>query len=393
MLRIQRIILLCLLLCLVSCGKKYRLHEEDISETSIWPYSRGEASALGSAENARFAGRLGFVWESGMNGKPAGPPALYHNTIVCPENRKRICFWNRETGQNLGRVKIKGIPYSGVVISGQTAFVAAGPKRNELLAYDLVGRNTLWELPLRDANAGPILINSRLLVSTRGGTLMAVSPDDGSRDWTFRTDDRFTASASVGDGRIFQPADNGRLYAVSVDDGRELYRIDLEGPIVGVPAVTNRVYTADVTGSVYALEPATGEIVWEQHVGHPVWTSPAVAHGRLFVGHSDGGVVALDALTGEQLWTFDAVEVVRASPLAVGQYVVVATMGGHVYVIGADSGEVVDSTEVKGGVLYPPITDGTRVYVTTQAGKIVCFGENDEQVSTADQGINAQHEP
>jgi outer membrane protein assembly factor BamB len=388
------ILLLCLAaVALSSCGKKYRLQREDISSEGNWPYSRGDLAARGALEQADFDGRLNVIWTTSTRGKPAGPLALYNNTLVFSETRKRINFFDVSTGEYRGRVKTRGVAQSGVVIQDSLAFWAVSPRRNRLYGYDLVRRKTLWDRPLRDVMPGPIIVGNRLLVSSGAGSLEAYSPQDGSDSWRFEADHRLTASASFAGDKLFQPADQGILYALAADDGQELFRVELKGPIVSVVAIDDFVFVADVLGRVYALEPDDGTVVWEMQLDGPVWTSPAVADGRVFVGHSGGEVVALDAATGTELWRYRTVDVVKASPVVVGRFLVVGTLRGRLLVLRTDDGSLVDEAKLEGSIRYSPVTDGKRLIVVTQTGKIVCYGESNEQPSLADQGVNSQHEP
>lgn len=389
---------LALILCLAalvlsSCGRKYKLHRDEISSEGIWPYIHGGLAARGAVGSREFNGQLNVIWEASTRGKPAGPLALYNNTLLFPETRKRIDFYDFYTGRFRGRVKTKGVAQSGVVVQDSLAFFAVSPRRNRLYGLNLLRRKTLWDRPLREAQAGPIIVDNRLLVSSGAGVLNAYSPDDGSQSWQFEADSKLSASASYADNRLFQPADKGVLYALSAETGHELYRVELKGPIVSVVAVDEFVYVADVLGNVYALEPSDGSIVWQRKLSGPIWTSPAVADGRVFIGHSGGEVIALDAAKGTELWRYRAVDVIKASPVVLGRFLVVATLRGRVLVLRVEDGTLVSEAEVDGPIEYSPVTDGKRLIVVTQTGKLVCYGEDNEQPSLADQRVNSQHEP
>ena len=377
----------------VSCGRRYHLSRDEISGDTIWPFARGDLSARGVLEQGGFCGRLDILWEAKSRGRPTGPLTIYNNTLICPETKKKIRFYDVNTGKVLGRIKTKGVPQSSVAVADSVAFFALAPRRNSLLAFDLLRYKSLWTHRVKDATAGPIIVNDRLLVGSREGTLAAYALADGHHVWKFESELRLTASASYSDGRVFQPADRGTLYVLSAGDGRELYRVSLKGPVVSEVAIAEYAYVTDMLGHVYALKPEDGTVVWEKQLDGPIWTSPAVAHRHVYVGHSGGEVVALDAADGEELWSYRTVEVVRASPVVIGDYVVVGTMAGRVFVLRADDGTLVESKKLVGAVAFPPVTDGERLFVATQAGRVVCFGENNEYLSHADQGVDPQHEP
>jgi alcohol dehydrogenase (cytochrome c) len=81
-----------------------------------------------------------------------------------------------------------------------------------------------------------------------------------------------------------------------------------------------------------ALEPATGDLVWEYPMPGPaqMWAGTvSTAGGLIFSGDDDGNLVAFDAKTGKDLWHFSMGETLYASPMtyevAGKQYVAIAT--------------------------------------------------------------------
>ncbi|MBI1310402.1 PQQ-binding-like beta-propeller repeat protein [bacterium] len=70
----------------------------------------------------------------------------------------------------------------------------------------------------------------------------------------------------------------------------------------GPVSVGGLTFVADRTGKVSAFD-ATGTLIWTAFTAGPVYYSPAVADGRLFVGSADGRVYAFEAKTGRSLWT------------------------------------------------------------------------------------------
>src|SRR5205823_6225337 len=69
------------------------------------------------------------------------------------------------------------------------------------------------------------------------------------------------------------------------------------------------VYVGSDDRKVYALDPATGAIVWATPLQGPVKASPAVVRGVVYVASNGdatgvpGAVYALDGATGAILWT------------------------------------------------------------------------------------------
>jgi len=100
------------------------------------------------------------------------------------------------------------------------------------------------------------------------------------------------------------------LVAVDLADRSELWRTTLEDTSrSGIAIEGQRAYVADDEGGVYAIEIASGAVVWTAEAIGRVDSPPAVADGNVYVAARDvdgqqAQVLALDAETGERRWVF-----------------------------------------------------------------------------------------
>ncbi len=70
-------------------------------------------------------------------------------------------------------------------------------------------------------------------------------------------------------------------------------------------------------GAVRALDPLTGDKVWEHKLFRPAWAGLlSTGGGLVFAGAQDGWFKALDAKTGEELWRIQLGGVIQAGPMA-----------------------------------------------------------------------------
>jgi len=363
-----------------SCSHKYRLTDEQASRPSSWPFHRRNLESQGSISQGVFNGKLDIIWEHKRGEKPAGPLSVHHGSLVYPGTKNKIRFYDGLTGKEQGFIKSHGTAQTGVAVRDSLAFFATSPRKSWLRCVSLRSGKQLWKQYIKDAAAGSIIVDNKLLISSTEGKLMAYHPEDGTLIWTFEAEGGFVAPPSFANGRVFQPCDNGTLYVISPTDGSELYRIEVDGPLVSAVAISTMVFATDMYGYVYGIEPEDGRIVWKSELDGPVWTTPAIANGRLFVGHSGGELAALDADDGKIQWSFDANEVIKASATLVGSYVLVGTMGGKLFSLDAADGRLIEQRQLNGAVAYSPVSDGDRVYVATELGMIICFGQRDEHI-------------
>ena len=96
------------------------------------------------------------------------------------------------------------------------------------------------------------------------------------------------------------------------------------GGIRGIPNV-------EPSGSIQALDPATGQQRWEFPLHSPPWAGVlSTAGGLLFGGTTEGNVFALDSSTGKPLWDFQAGASVASGPMSYefeGKQYIVITAG------------------------------------------------------------------
>ncbi|MHC4518686.1 MAG: outer membrane protein assembly factor BamB family protein, partial [Planctomycetota bacterium] len=73
-------------------------------------------------------------------------------------------------------------------------------------------------------------------------------------------------------------------------------------------------YGSSADDKVYAIEAATGEVLWSFFTEGPVRLAPTVSQGKVFAGSDDGSLYCLKASNGELLWRFKAHEDDRRLP-------------------------------------------------------------------------------
>lgn len=107
-----------------------------------------------------------------------------------------------------------------------------------------------------------------------------------------------------------------------------------------VPAIENdRIYAADVTGVVMALDRMNGDVIWKKDLDLPVSGAVGVGYGLVMLGTLKGEVIAMDASTGEEKWRVRVTSEVLAPPATNGDVVVVQTQDDRVIALDASTGD------------------------------------------------------
>lgn len=144
------------------------------------------------------------------------------------------------------------------------------------------------------------------------------------------------------------------LYALSADNGSQIWKADLEAAVIGTPAMSEDgvLYMGTFGNRMVAVNSNDGSIVWSTPTKDWVWAGPALFDGKLFFGDLSGNVYAFDQKNGSQLWTAQPDGPVTGTPLIYNDLVYVTTEAGSVFAYNANGEQV--WTQALGGKLYAP---------------------------------------
>lgn len=146
---------------------------------------------------------------------------------------------------------------------------------------------------------------------------LASSVSNLSHDWpSFRHDNRRSGATSQ------------RLPA----ELKVAWQSRLHGPLSAMTAASGKVFVATIDAhTLYALDSATGEVVWSFLTGARIDSPPTIYQGRVYFGCVDGCVYCLRADDGELAWKFLAAANERQL-LSYGQFESVHPVHGSVLI-------------------------------------------------------------
>lgn len=156
------------------------------------------------------------------------------------------------------------------------------------------------------------------------------------------------------------------------DLGSDYWSFETGGPVYSSPTVVDgTLYVGSHDRNLYALNAETGEERWRFRTGpnpnvksafgmkgYGIRSSPQVVGGTVYVGSNDYNVYAVDAETGEEQWRLETDSYVYSSPTVVDDIVYVGSRGGGMYALDAATGESVWEAEVGTSGTAPLVVDG-----------------------------------
>lgn len=245
----------------------------------------------------------------------------------------------------------------------------------------------LWRFRAPGADAGylnpkcnPLLVNDTIYTGSDSGIFWAINAHDGTIKWQFQA--RGTAarkgiwsSPCYHDGKIYFGAYNGNVYALDAATGAVVWEQALcewvgSSPIVipqhNLLCLGLEYERPQNQGSMAGLDLTTGEKRWEhwlrvfQH-GSGVYDD---AHDTIIFGTNDHDCRAVKAATGDVVWTQETRRSIKYPPALVRHkgWVTATSFDGNIYIWQAKTGEKVAQFQTDNICYTTPLIVGNKLF-------------------------------
>jgi outer membrane protein assembly factor BamB len=156
------------------------------------------------------------------------------------------------------------------------------------------------------------------------------------------------------------------------------WKFQTGGPVFSSPSVVGGVlYIGSLDTNLYAIDTASGTEKWHFRTEGPIRSSPAVMDATVYSFSRDGFLYAISASAGTELWrckiaetnqtkSFDDYEYFDSSPAIVDGTIYIGSGDKHLYAIAAATGQPVWNFAVKSKISSPPaVADGVVYFGVT----------------------------
>ena len=216
---------------------------------------------------------------------------------------------------------------------------------NEVVALSAVGGDVLWrhqgsgEQASLLAASSPAVAQGMVVVPSTAGEVTALTEDLGSPVWTesLASSDPTSSMANLNDvagrpviegGVVYAIAHSGRLAAIGLKDGSEVWSQDISG--IQTPWVAgDYVFVLSGRSTLAAVSKRTGGVRWSVSLpAGATYAGPVVAGGRLLVASSAGALLELSPQTGQIMNTLN---------LGSAMYIPPVIANGTAYILADDA--------------------------------------------------------
>lgn len=233
------------------------------------------------------------VWAARAGRRLTGRVVLHDGHIYGAGVDRKVYALDLETGETLWSSRLSGLVAGGVLVAGDTLYVASSRPEGRVYALDRGTGRRIWRAKTGPVAAPLAMVDGTLLVSSQRGQLLGLAPADGSVRWRRRMGMVRVAPVSVGEGAVVLAAVDS-LYRVRASDGSVTHRVRSPGSVVSPWLAHRGLLVAGTTDSqVVAVSPADLAIRWRARVDAPVLGSPAALGDTLYVASRRGTVYSL----------------------------------------------------------------------------------------------------
>jgi outer membrane protein assembly factor BamB len=158
------------------------------------------------------------------------------------------------------------------------------------------------------------------------------------------------------------------------DDNQLLWSYQTNFIISSSPAVSHgRVYVGSWDWNLYCFEMDSGNLLWNFSTTAEITSSPAVANGKVYVGSQDTKLYCLNAINGSFLWSFKTDFIIDTSPTVVDDIVIFGSSDGSLYCLDSTDGSLIWEYQTNSVIVSSPVVVDGKVYVGVTNGDFLCL--------------------
>ncbi len=261
-----------------------------------------------------------------------------------------------------------------------------------------------------EASQPPLVVHGRVYVTSRDGSLQALSWPGGERLWAREDEDVVGASpygrdvvVAAGDrlelwtaegdaswrvdlgasavtaptlhrGLALAPTEDGWLHAVRLATGKHAFKVQV-GPMASPPSAVGGVALVPArAGELHAFDLEKRDVVWTYDLEGEQWSTPVVSQQYVYATSWGQRIHALTLASGDDVWTRPLPAAVTATPAMAAGALYVGTENGDVIALDGRSGRVLHSRRVASGAIQAsPLPLGDAVFVAALDGTVVAL--------------------
>lgn len=372
-----------------------------------WPQSGGYADH--AMHHLKVATELTETWRADIGSGSGGgrrllsSPVAFGGTIFAvdvnfivsayrAQDGHRIWVYDPQIPRNDREAFGGGIAYAKGRIYLTTGFAM-------VLAIDASNGKEVWRSsslgPIRSA---PTVIGGRVYAVTLDNEITAYSAKTGEKLWSHAGISESAgllggASPAVSGNTVVVPYSSGELYALRVENGREIWSDNLSAvrrldqisgltDIKGRPVIDRGLVLAiSHSGRMVAIDQRTGGRAWDRNIGGV--EMPWVAGDYVFIISNEAQLVCLTRLGGRVRWIRPLPRyedskskeglIHWSGPVLVSDRLIIVSSSGEALSISPYTGTILGRIELPDKLYFAPIVAEGSLYIVTDKALLIAY--------------------
>jgi outer membrane protein assembly factor BamB len=234
------------------------------------------------------------VWTSRAGRRLTGLVGVRNNTLYGGGMDRKVYAVDLVSGEVRWSARLSGMVVGGVLLSGDTVFVASSRPEGQVHALRRANGKKIWRISTGPIAAPLAMVGGVLVAETQRGEVLALDPATGKVRWRRRVGVARAPAGPAGDGGILVSTTDS-LFRLEVSDGRVTHQVVSPGTVVASWLPHNGALLAGTTDSqVVSIRPADLKRIWTATVDAPVLGSLAAIGDTLFLATRVGTVYRID---------------------------------------------------------------------------------------------------
>ncbi len=323
--------------------------------------------------------------DAGEVGNAGLQPAVTRDAVYVANADGKLFRLDPISGKKVWKVD-SGFKVSGAVGAGEGLVVVGGLK-SELAAFGEDGKLRWKTRVSSEVLSAPQIADGMVIVRSSDGRIAALSVEDGKRQWLYERATptlivRNHAGVAIRRGVVYAGFAAGKLAAISLENGAVIWESAVSQPrgntelerisdITSLPALdSEKICAVAFQGRIACFDIKQGVMLWSREVSSDKGLS--LLHNYLYVSDAEGTVLALDKASGSTLWKNDQLFMRQVSaPYVMEKYVVVGDFEGYIHVLSREDGSMLARIKTDGSpILFAPVTLGKGMLLQTRDGGV-----------------------
>jgi eukaryotic-like serine/threonine-protein kinase len=159
--------------------------------------------------------------------------------------------------------------------------------------------------------------------------------------WRFKTQASIDDSPAICENKLIVGSCDHYLYALDLQNGKQIWKIDLGERILMTPLVEgNNIYAGTASGYFYQLSGKDGAVRWKFKTDGMLEFRPCADSEGIYFGSYDGNFYKMNR-QGQKLWAFKTDAYITSSCTFYKDLVITTSWDSNIYALRRNSGEVV----------------------------------------------------